>query len=82
MQKLLSPIEEWEDLTAEDGLFEAIMLGLRVCDGVPESLLLKRQDGLDGLEKRGLLQRAEGRVHLTSRGMLLSNLVLMELLPV
>jgi len=82
MQRGLSPIEEWEDLTAEDGLFEEIMLGLRVCDGVPESLICKRGNGLDELEKRGLLRRTEDRVLLTSRGMLLSNLVLMELLPV
>jgi oxygen-independent coproporphyrinogen-3 oxidase len=82
IQQGLSPIEEWENLKAEDGLFEEIMLGLRVCDGVPESLLRKRGDSLDELEKRGLLRRTEDRVLLTSRGMLLSNLVLMELLPV
>ena len=77
----VSPIEGWENLDAQDGLFEEIMLGLRVCDGVPESLLRKRRKNLYELEKRGLLRRSGDRVLLTSRGMLLSNLVLMELLP-
>lgn len=82
MRRGVSPIEQWEDLDAEAGLFEEIMLGLRVCDGVPENLLNRKGDSLDELERRGLLRRREGRVLLTSRGMLLSNLVLMELLPV
>ena len=82
MNQSISPIAGWEDLDESDGLFEEIMLGLRVCDGVPESLLSEKRESLDVLEMGGLLLRRGGRVILTSRGMLLSNMVLREFLPV
>jgi oxygen-independent coproporphyrinogen-3 oxidase len=78
----ISPIAGWEQLDESDGLFEEIMLGLRIRDGVPESLLSERSESLDVLEGMGLLWRRGGRVILTSRGMLLSNMVLREFLPV
>ena len=77
----VSPISGWEDLDAIDGLFEEIMLGLRMSDGVPESLLSKKRNSIDILERKELLRRREGRVLLTSRGMLLSNMILRDLLP-
>ncbi len=52
---------------------EALFLGLRLAEGIPESLLPHHR-----LEDLGLMERAGGRLRLTARGILLSNDVFQE----
>jgi len=83
------PIEcERESLSAEDALFESIMLGMRMARGISLDEYAARS-GADfdadfpsaaRFERLGLLARADGRVFFTDRGFFLSNAVLSEFL--
>ena len=73
-----------ETLAPGDADREAVLLRLRLAEGVPEpefdrvSSLLPREDAarLGDAEDAGLLLRSDGRIRLTRRGVLLSNEVL------
>lgn len=77
-----------ETLPADEALREAVLLGLRVAEGVPEPVFeaavatLRGSDRarLDDAFEAGLLVRAGGRVNLTRSGVLLSNEVFSALL--
>ena len=56
---------------------EALLLGLRVSDGVPTGLLDPTRVAF--LVSDGLAQRRDGWVALTDRGMLLANEVILAL---
>ena len=71
------PVGGEEQLTAEEQRLEALLLGLRVSDGVPAGLLDPNR--LAFLVSDGLAQRRHGRVALTDRGMLLANEVILAL---
>lgn len=74
-------VERCQALDVGEELEEQIILGLRTSDGVSECLLQGRTARLSDLEDLKLLQRSRGRVHLTPQGMMLSNAVILELLP-
>src|SRR5207244_118108 len=71
------PVGREEQLTAEEQRMEALLLGLRVSDGVPVGLLDPTRVAF--LVSDGLAQRRHGRVALTDRGMLLANEVILAL---
>jgi oxygen-independent coproporphyrinogen III oxidase len=77
----ISAIEGCEYIGKAEERKERIMLGLRTVLGVPDSMLDVHGDRLYELEDLGLLHRDTGRIRLTGRGMLVSNTVILELLP-
>ena len=72
-----------ERLTPEDEDFEALMLGLRLVDGVELSprAFARFQAGIERFRAQGLLEGAGRRVRLTPRGMDFMNAILEEFLP-
>ncbi len=84
---MLPPREE-EILSREKRFREAVILGLRLCEGVNREELKERfgfdlfeyyAPQLEVLELRGLLFRDDKRVRLTKKGLLLANVVFREL---
>ena len=71
------PVGGEEQLTAEEQRMEALLLGLRVSDGVPAGLLDPTRVAF--LVSDGLAQLRDGWVALTDRGMLLANEVILAL---
>lgn len=74
-------IEACETLDGEDELVEEIMLGLRTSRGIQMGGLVGKDTCLHEMEDAGLLFREGGRVRLTDPGMLVSNAVILMLLP-
>ncbi|SHH34112.1 oxygen-independent coproporphyrinogen-3 oxidase [Caloranaerobacter azorensis DSM 13643] len=84
------PIEENEEIDVEMEMAEFMILGLRLIKGI-EKLDFKKRFGLNvddiygmqlrSLENKGLIENKEEYIKLTKRGIDLSNLVFMELLP-
>lgn len=81
------PREEEEKLSREDCRFEAVMLGLRLNEGIlldgyreryGEDLSAARADWIGKMTKEGLLETADGRLHLTERGRDLMDYVVRE----
>ncbi|QIB26333.1 radical SAM family heme chaperone HemW [Caloranaerobacter azorensis] len=84
------PIEENEEIDIEMEMAEFMILGLRLIKGIKKSDLKKRFElnvddiygmQLRSLEDKGLIENKEEYIKLTKRGIDLSNLVFMELLP-
>jgi len=75
------PIAACETLSTEDELAEEIMLGLRTSGGIHLAGLETTDTCLDEMENDGLLVRNEGRARLTDRGMLVSNALIVRLMP-
>ena len=75
------PIAAWEALDADDEAGEEIMLGLRTSGGVRSDLIKGHEDRVADLEATGLLERRPGGIRLTPRGMLVSNSIIIELMP-
>ena len=76
-----------EQLSDEQALGEALILGLRTSDGVPSHLLERRVAAAPALagtlqawQDRGLLSRQNGSARLTEAGFLLSDALFVELL--
>lgn len=78
-----------EDISREDAMFEFVMLGLRLTEGIEEEAFFKRfglplrQKYGRQLEKAlcdGRLRREAGRIYLSEHGMDVMNSVLVELL--
>lgn len=63
-------------LTADDSIYERIMLGLRTSDGVDEKLV--KEDKMRGLEE--FFVKSDGRIALNDRGMSVMNSVLTRIL--
>ncbi|WP_427339524.1 radical SAM family heme chaperone HemW [Caloranaerobacter sp. DY30410] len=84
------PIEESEKIDIEMEMAEFMILGLRLIKGV-KKLDFKKRFGLNvddiygrqlrSLEDKGLIENKEEYIKLTKRGIDLSNLVFIELLP-
>jgi oxygen-independent coproporphyrinogen-3 oxidase len=70
-----------EALNEKDELAEEIMLGLRTAHGVHLGDLGANEAYLDDMEDGGFLVRDEGRARLTDLGMLVSNALIVRLLP-
>jgi putative oxygen-independent coproporphyrinogen III oxidase len=83
-----APVDTHETLTPRQRLAERLILGLRLCDGVPSAWLEERlaleparlPATLEAWRKRGLLIESDGRVRLTEAGFLLSDALFIELL--
>ena len=80
---------EVEPVLPEDAQFEALMLGLRMTQGVSEkeyetvfgeSISVRYGSRLHRLAERGLLEHEDGFWRLTRRGMDIQNSVLVELM--
>ncbi len=80
MRKGTSAVEQHQALEYEDEREEEVMLGLRTSLGVPRRLLGNASSRLFELEKGGFLAEKEERIYLTTRGILVSNAVIAELL--
>lgn len=85
-----SPVAETETLTPTQRLAEAIILGLRLREGIDETRLGNRfgSDILRTLKPAfsrqiaaGTIERASGRLRLTRRGLLIADTVLADLIP-
>jgi len=82
------PVGTHETLTPRQRLAERLILGLRLCDGVPGEWIEDRvaaEPGrlravLDAWRERGLLVEGAGRLRLTEAGFLLSDALFIELL--
>lgn len=73
------PHIQWEDenpCTPE----ERLMLGMRLCEGVPFTWLDGKASLLQRYEKAGYLHRSDERIAFTSKGFLVSNRILSELI--
>jgi oxygen-independent coproporphyrinogen-3 oxidase len=76
-----SGLAEESPLTAEDQAREALLMGLRLREGVATDGLEDRLDAaaVTKLEKQGLLVQAPGRLRVTPSGMLLLEAILREI---
>ncbi len=86
-----SPAAERGEIDAEEARFEAVMLGLRLTQGVSLVEFAARYGAtaeavwgakLEALIRDGLLERSAGWLRLTDRGMDVQNAVLVELMGV
>lgn len=59
---------------------EAIMLGMRLSEGVPEAWLTQKTAEIERLCRAGFLRHFDGRVAFTPKGFLVSNTILAQLL--
>ena len=84
-----APLESLEDISLQDAMFEAVMLGLRTTDGVDERLFEKRYgvslrgrygEKLEAIVRDGLGGWQNGRFALTPRGIEIQNDVLVRLM--
>ena len=76
-----TPAADAEHLDARTLACERIMLGLRMCKGLPETLFRHNPQVVSDLASGGFLHTADGVVRLTPRGMLLSTEVIPLLFP-
>ena len=83
------PTAETLNLTKQDDMFETVMMGLRLCDGLDTDAFLTRfgvafeetyPQAIQRLVQRGLLQIEKGKAVLTERGMEIMNAALIEFL--
>jgi coproporphyrinogen III oxidase-like Fe-S oxidoreductase len=90
VEKGVSPKEAAEELTREDAMLEAVMLGLRMVEeGVNGALFAERFglsagdafSGWDGLASEGLVIRRGQDFKLTEKGLLFLNETLLRLTP-
>ncbi|MBN2026266.1 MAG: radical SAM family heme chaperone HemW [Actinobacteria bacterium] len=70
-----------EVLAEKEELAEEIMLGLRTSRGIELAGLVSKDSELYEMEKEGFMARDGGRVRLTERGMLVSNALIVRLMP-
>ena len=83
-----APLATHETLTPRQRLGERLILGLRMCDGVPLAWIEERLAAgpprlrvtLDAWRERGLLHEGAGRARLTEAGFLLSDALFIDLL--
>ena len=76
-----SPAADREVLTPAERHTEALLLGIRLAEGLSTDVLsTTEQDRLPALEADGLLRRDGGRITLTVRGRLLADAVVRDLL--
>jgi putative oxygen-independent coproporphyrinogen III oxidase len=76
-----SPAQARETLTDDDRLTEKIMLELRLAEGLPTALIPSAaHDAVREMHEAGLLTEAGDRARLTTRGRLLADHVVRELL--
>ena len=68
-----------ETISAEDARVEAVMMGLRLAEGIPAGLLAGNAK-LSGLEDAGLIETTPERIWATAAGRPLLNAILRELL--
>lgn len=80
---------EIERISLKDAMFESLMLGLRLTQGISEADFYRRHGaalwdeygaGLSRAVKDGRLQRENGRIYLTEHGMDVMNSVLLEVM--
>lgn len=79
------PVEEREELDAEQRRREAVVFGLRLVDGIDQALLKGMEDPawrqrVAGLIAQGLIEERSGRVRLTDFGRRYADSVAVELL--
>ena len=81
IEKTGSALEEEETITPSDHLLERLMLGLRQRRGLDANVLNnhKIREQYTRLSDRHLLQQIDNRICLTRRGLLLADLVCIEL---
>ena len=72
-----SPVDAWEGLTADDVRLEAIMLGVRLREGLPTSEL--NAEIVASLIDEGLVEQVNDRIALTASGRLLADAVVRRL---
>lgn len=80
---LRGELSEKQTITEDEALFERLMLGLRLVEGIPwggRALFDRYAQRLKKLRERGLLEYNEERLWLTARGLDLQNRVLVELM--
>ena len=74
-------------LTPQECAAEYLMMGLRICDGVSIDRLLKwdkqalPEDAVQSLGELGMIQRNDANLQATSKGRLMLNAIIRELLP-
>lgn len=74
----LPATDSYEVLTTADASAESIMLGLRLAEGIPETNELLRK--CESYFRYGFMQRKNGRIAFTTKGFLVSNTILAELI--
>lgn len=72
--------ETWQRMTPQAVAEERLMMGLRLCEGVPIGEAKVDGPRLAGLEEIGLVERTAGRLRLTPAGRPLLDAILRELL--
>jgi oxygen-independent coproporphyrinogen-3 oxidase len=73
------PLAGQEDLSDEDKILEALVLGLRRKEGIPFCIIQYRDEIINGLVGQGLARCLENRFSLTKRGYLLADEVALQL---
>jgi len=82
-----TPLQFKESISKEDEIFETIMLGLRLIEGVNKKSFFARfgeeidvlyRDAIDRLKAEGLLAEDQQSIRLTERGLDLQNMVLLS----
>ena len=76
----LPPVTDAERLDPDARAGEALMLALRLAEGVADADVAPRADAIERHTAGGLLERTGGRVRLTRRGLLLADTVLADVL--
>lgn len=81
----VSPVAFSEKITAETKVSEALMLGLRLSDGVSEQVFRDRfgsawEEKVSSFFKAGFLEHVSGRVRFTGKGMLVADEVIVRLI--
>ena len=75
-----SPVTTVEQLSGADVHTERIMLGLRLREGLDDSLLTHATSAVDHHVGLGLLERVDGRTRLTEKGRLLADGIITDIL--
>lgn len=87
IQRIETPVQFIETVNREDEMFESIMLGLRLTEGIIKNEFYRRfgkrievlyEDVISKLKHEGLLTEDEQAIKLTERGLDLQNLVLLR----
>lgn len=77
-QGRLPSTDSYESITPSDSLSESIMLGLRLAEGIPETDELLRK--CENYLRYGFMERQNGRIAFTTKGFLVSNTILADLI--